>query len=1193
MMEFHISRQARDTYQFSDHLFGFTGNVILADFQAARRFARRMNELRDAAHHPEDAVKASQIYAMGLIDEILHLLVARYRQQINPQLWQEVESHLQAELGAEPLETTLHAFLHDFPPLAVYRQQQDIDTYLQGETDSLPHRSASLEEMLLLWLANANPAFAPLRELFDDQRLQQDTAYPQIIAAFTRDLSATSGFGPGGESLFELLRAPAIAAPDSLEGQLAYIRQHWPHLLGPHVLRLLRSLDFLAEENKPFFPGPGPIEISTFSEDADAPEQYSPDRDWMPQLVLLAKNIYVWLDQLSKQYGRSITRIDQIPDAELATIAQRGITGLWLIGLWERSRASQRIKQIMGNPDAVASAYSLYDYVIAADLGGPEAMENLKQRAWRYGIRLASDMVPNHMAIDSHWMIEHPERFLSLDTSPFPSYTFNGPDLCDDEHISIAIEDHYYDHSDAAVVCKRVDHRTGDTRYIYHGNDGTGMPWNDTAQLNYLDPNVREVVIQTILHVAHQFPIIRFDAAMTLAKRHIQRLWFPEPGSGGDIPSRAEHGLSKAEFDALMPQEFWRQVVDRVAVEAPDTLLLAEAFWMLEGYFVRTLGMHRVYNSAFMHMLHHEDNDKYRQLIKNTLEFDPEILKRYVNFMSNPDEETAIDQFGKDDKYFGVCTILATMPGLPMFGHGQFEGFAEKYGMEYRRAYYDEQPDPWLIDRHLRQITPLLQRRHLFADVQNFLLYDFFTPGGQVDENVLAISNRVGNERALVLTHNTFAHTRGRIRLSAAHIDKQSPAADKPLVQKTLAQGLDIPDAPHSYLIFRELNTGLEFIHNCQQVHEQGLSFELGAYQKFVFLDFRIVHDDARGSYGRLHAHLQGAGVSDIHRALTRLHLQPLHTALSALIDADNLAWLYDQRTVADVDPPDRRWYELEAKLLAFLQQAQLIAKPDAAAATTADPLDTGILQRRLAAMQNTDAAATAPTGPENLTTPPPSLPELATQIRRELQILTRLPGRKSKKQRKLHRRLQSRLDDPLMWAVSVCWVVLHRLGAEAGWASPTGATLVDDWLLDDFLRDAWLAFGVAPDQLHQGITLLKALLKHPRWYEDSAKKHAATTDVDAHRSLRLLKALLADDAVQQCLDVNKYDGVLWYRQEAMPLLLHGLLATSAIQLHANDTLSPQKLAKKLRKRYKVLRRILKTGRQSGYQVDKLLQALR
>ena len=62
-----------------------------------------------------------------------------------------------------------------------------------------------------------------------------------------------------------------------------------------------------------------------------------------------------------------------------------------------------------------------------------------------------------------------------------------------------------------------------------------------------------------------------------------------------------------------MPAEFWREVVDRVAAEVPGTLLLAEAFWMLEGYFVRTLGMHRVYNSAFMHMLRDEDGAGYRR----------------------------------------------------------------------------------------------------------------------------------------------------------------------------------------------------------------------------------------------------------------------------------------------------------------------------------------------------------------------------------------------------------------------------------------------------------------------------------------------------------------------------------------------------------------------------------------------------
>jgi len=92
---------------------------------------------------------------------------------------------------------------------------------------------------------------------------------------------------------------------------------------------------------------------------------------------------------------------------------------------------------------------------------------------------------------------------------------------------------------------------------------------------------------------------------------------------------------------------------------------------------------------------------------KNTQEFDRDILKRFVNFMSNPDEETAVAQFGKGDKYFGVATMLATMPGLPMIAHGQIEGFTEKYGMEFKRAYRDEVPDWDFVARHEREIFPL------------------------------------------------------------------------------------------------------------------------------------------------------------------------------------------------------------------------------------------------------------------------------------------------------------------------------------------------------------------------------------------------------------------------------------------------------------------------------------------------------
>ena len=437
----------------------------------------------------------------------------------------------------------------------------------------------------------------------------------------------------------------------------------------------------------------------------------------MPRLVLIAKSTHVWLDQLSRRYRRDIRTLDAIPDEELDRLGALGDhrpVADRPVGAQPGVAADQGLARQPGCGRVGVLARRLR---IADDLGGEDAWANLRHRAWARGVRLASDMVPNHMGIDSRWVIEHPEWFLSLPEPPYPAYTFGGENLAEDERVEIRLEDHYWDNSDAAVVFERRDRWSGERRYIYHGNDGTSFPWNDTAQLDFSQAAVREQVIRTIVEVARRFPVIRFDAAMVLAKKHVRRLWFPGPGEGGGaIPSRAEHGtMSQAEFDAAMPDEFWREVVDRVAAEVPDTLLLAEAFWLLEGYFVRTLGMHRVYNSAFMHMLRDEDNAGYRHVLKETLEFDPEILKRYVNFMNNPDEKTAADQFGKGDKYFGVATLLATLPGLPMFGHGQFEGFTEKYGMEFRRATLDEEPDAGLLGHHEHEIFPLLHRRGHFA----------------------------------------------------------------------------------------------------------------------------------------------------------------------------------------------------------------------------------------------------------------------------------------------------------------------------------------------------------------------------------------------------------------------------------------------------------------------------------------------
>ncbi len=878
-MDFRIARQARDRYGFEEHLFSSDGEAIALDESQASALAERFVSEPDAR-----ARAASEISAIGLLHELAHRAVAVERRN-DPRGGGPVArglASLDGRIGQTPVDGGLLAFETAFPSLPVYRADLPAGDWLKRTKGAVPGREAALEELALASIAAENPAAAAYRELIDDVCLAEAAQRRLVDALAGADLPPDDpdpDRAAPARGLMRRLREPILAAPQSLAAQLRWIRIHWAGWLDDADLRIIdRSLGRLDEIERAAWlrarraPGGGADEATALAGLRlldDEVEAFSADRDWMAELVLVAKSTYVWLAQLSRTYGRDIHRLDQVPDEELDELRKRGFTGLWLIGLWERSPASRRVKQMRGNPDAMASAYSVFDYRIAAELGGDDAWRSLRDRAAERGIRLAADMVPNHMGIDSRWVVEHPERFISSPHPPFEAYSFNGADLSSDDRVTIQLEDHYWDSSDAAVVFKRIDRATGEARYIYHGNDGTSFPWNDTAQLDYLKPEVREAVIGQILEVARRFHVIRFDAAMVLARRHIQRLWYPLPGHEAGIPSRSSAALPAAELARRMPVEFWREVVDRVAAEVPDTLLLAEAFWLMEGYFVRTLGMHRVYNSAFMHMLRDEKNAGYQQVIRETVAFDARILGRYVNFMNNPDERSAVDQFGRHDKYFGVATMLATLPGLPMFGHGQVEGFSEQYGMEFRRPQRDETPDDGLVERHRREIFPLLRQRWRFAGATHFRQLTAFDGGAEVPD-VFAYANRAEHgpsdadeRRSLVVYLNRFP--RAHVRIPGA------------------AEALGLTGGTDDYVVLRDQRSGLEYLRGVRDLREHGLELSLDGYACHVFLGFEEVSDAAAAGWGELAMRLGLGGVLDAHGALRRLREEPVRAAVAAV----------------------------------------------------------------------------------------------------------------------------------------------------------------------------------------------------------------------------------------------------------------------------------------------------------------------
>ena len=1032
---FYVNRNARELFHLSD-----PGFLSLPDRgpesvrQTERQAAVISDFLKKTKGDDAKPVLPAQLYGMKLLHELFHTILEQSIASRKPDLFEKVYGKLEAELSREKSAEYLQRFINAFPTEQIYSGKESPAGWLTGENN----RTDVLEESLLVWLNNQNPALEQFSDLLTDQELSQDPAYRQLIVTMQGSMKEMGPAGEENTDLAELLTRPIRHAPSSLLEQLRYIRLNWGGLLAESPLWPLLdgSIDFIEDEDRYLFfkqiarekeekreshhaGGRSENEIHPPDykalDESNAPANYSLDSSWMPEVVMLAKSTYVWLDQLGKHYHRPVTRLQDIPDEELDLIAERGFTALWLIGLWQRSYASQKIKQLQGNPEAKASAYALEKYAIADDIGGHEGYRNLRDRARLRGIRLASDMVPNHTAMDSELVRSNPEWFLSSPTPPYYNYTYNGPNLSPDSRYGIYLEDGYWNRSDAAVTFKRVDYLSGDTRYIYHGNDGTIMPWNDTAQLNFLSKEVREGVIQQILQVARMFPIIRFDAAMVLAKRHIQRLWFPLPGHSDSIPSRSAHSMSMEEFDAAIPEEFWREVVDRIHQEVPDTLLLAEAFWMLEGYFVRTLGMHRVYNSAFMHMLKKEDNAGYRYLIKNTLEFDPEILKRYVNFMNNPDEDTAIAQFGRGDKYFGVCMMMLTLPGLPMFGHGQVEGFTEKYGMEYARAYYDEQPDENLVGRHYRELFPVMKKRPLFAEVCNFFLYDLYTPEGMVNENIFAYSNRLGHEKALVLFNNSVERASGWIKNSVGYRQNSE------IHQSSLAEGLGLGSDENTYLVFRDHASGLEFIRSCREIADHGLKVALEGYKYNVFMEFREVRASRMRPYDRLALELNGAGVHSIEHAALSMSLSPLHTIITAFL-------AYEQPA-----PPATEIQEEEEAIE---------------------------LEKAIALLLETVAQQFSELMEQPLSVPENLAKEAAQRHRKAAALLTTLTRQKEGKKMQAALGFSSR-EHCDYFTIATQWIVLNAIQEMAASSGALNSNLIDDWMMQSALRDIYPEKGV------------------------------------------------------------------------------------------------------------------------------------
>ncbi len=437
-MEFHISRAVREKLNIDELLFSYTGNVIFGNVAASRKLASQLNQARGAGRRSGEDDQRRRSLRHGPHRRAQPRARRPLSQGDRPRRsLSEAIRWFAAKIEPANLERLLLTFVEQFPNVAVYRGELTASEWLNGTTEGLPNREAALEELMLLWLANMNPAFAALSRIVRRQGpAGAERSTRNVTAALPDYLGTRPPVAPEVGSLFDALRAPMLASPDSSPASSTSSARNGRSISARTCAGSCSPSTSCAKKTSPsgcasIRPAPtgtatarppgepglrrrrvrrlrrgfrrtgGAATPPTTRRRCTSTKPSAPTRPGCPTSSSIAKSTYVWLEQLSKKYGRHIHRLDQIPDEELRLLADRGITGLWLIGLWERSIASRTIKRLRGHGDAVASAYSLKEYTSPKTSAARRIRNICADRASRFGLRLASDMVPNHMGIDS------------------------------------------------------------------------------------------------------------------------------------------------------------------------------------------------------------------------------------------------------------------------------------------------------------------------------------------------------------------------------------------------------------------------------------------------------------------------------------------------------------------------------------------------------------------------------------------------------------------------------------------------------------------------------------------------------------------------------------------------------------------------------------------------------------------------
>jgi Alpha amylase, catalytic domain len=439
---------------------------------------------------------------------------------------------------------------------------------------------------------------------------------------------------------------------------------------------------------------------------------------WPRYPISFEINTWVWLSELSQKCGKNIN-LSSVPSAEWDAIAAYGFDAVWLMGVWERSPVGISIanqnKNLLDDfrralpdfrpDDNVGSPYCVRRYIVDEHLGGPGGLAIARRELSKRRMNLILDFVPNHVAPDHPWVVEHPEYFIRG----------NAEDMRNDPSSYMEAR---------GVVCAC-------------GRDPCFPAWPDVLQLNAFEPGLRRAVIETVSSIAEQCDGVRCDMAMLLLNSIFERTWGNRAGP-------------------RLATEYWVDVISAIKKKYPGFLFIAEAYWDLE-WELQQQGFDFCYDKKLYDRMEHSNAESIRLHLCADLAYQGKLLR----FIENHDEPRAAAAF-PPAKERALALTTATLPGIKLFHEGQFEGRKVRLPVFLRRR--PEEP----VDRELqgfyKKLLEAVRHRPVFHEGQWSLCDQTGWPDNTSFRNLVAWSWVKDEERYLIVVNLSDSHVQARVQ---------------------------------------------------------------------------------------------------------------------------------------------------------------------------------------------------------------------------------------------------------------------------------------------------------------------------------------------------------------------------------------------------------------------------------------------